>query len=510
MKFNPWMRGGIFLIFILSTFIFFSRIFFGLDFTDSFFHLNNALYSENNFHPFFFLSSLVIRGVALVFGDELIIFRFMNALFLYLALVLPFLVNKRSFSCYDQLVISVGLLILSPINANILGYDTLSVFMISLCFSFVYKWNFLSTGKLLVLAMLLAASVFVRLPNLIMIFIFGVYLVKVSSLRISFILVLSSLCLILIGYSVFYGSLETLRTALTETEHHKPVALLKGYIKHSFQVLAYGLLITSAFWLWTRLKGKSYAKVIMIFFLFFTLVYTVSFSPYWTGYSLLLTAIGISWCSYRWLFYREKSNDYILLFFLLLFVLPFGSNTGLLKASLGMALFPFLYSSRSINSKTWPVLIFVIIPVAILEYSSMTYEDRAIMQLTKEVNMEKLRGIRTSESRSDFIFELDKKVKYFEKEDYKISFYGDKSHLFKYLYPNSVTADTWKFFQPVEQLSEIEEKIGPKTVLFFIDKYPDAFSLDTRYPLDSTFQTFNLTPHIEQNIRYYTFEEPDS
>lgn len=509
MRLNLWMRGGILFFFIISTLIFFIRIFFGLDFTDSFFHINNALYSEN-FHPFFFLSSLIIRGVAFCLGEELLNFRIVNAISLFLSLILPFVVSKRSFSWYDLAVISAGLIIMSPLNANILGYDTLTVLMISLCFSLVYRWDYIKNGKLLILTLLLAVSVFLRLPNVILIFVFGFYILLVENYQKSLILIFLSLCLILLGYKITYSHLDLLKFSLAQNEHHNPVTLIKNYYEDGLQVLGYILLIGSAYCLWLWLRKKRYAKEVMVSILFPLLVLTISFSPYWIDYSLFLTATGISWCFYRWFIQKEKKNYPILIFFLLLFVLPFGSNTGLLKASLGMVLFPFVYSIRSGNTKFWLILIFVLIPIAIMEYISMTYEDKAVIHLTKEINIEKLKEVRTSAKRSDFISNVNRKVQYFKEEDYNIIFYGDKSHIFKFLYPESVTVDTWKFFQPVDDLLEIEGELGKKTVLFVIDKYPDAFALDGQPPLDSILQNFESTPHIEQNILYYTFEEPDS
>lgn len=515
MRLNLWVRGGILLFFIISTLIFFMRIFFGLDFTDSFFHLNNALHSEE-YHPFFFLSSLIIRGVTLCFGEDILSIRITNTFLLYLAIILPFLVNKRNFCWYDVLIISAGLIIISPLNANILGYDTFTVFMISLCFSLIYRWNSIKNYKILLLSFLIAVSVFLRLPNVILIFALGVYFLIVERFHISFILITVSIGLILLGYKIVYGDLDLLQVSLAQNEHHNPMGLLRNYLKDGLQVLGYIILISSTYWLWSKLRVKRYAKEVMVLILIPVLVLSISFSPYWINYALFVTATGISWCFYRWFICKEKMDFTILLFFLLLFVLPFGSNTGLLKASLGMVLFPFVYSIRRTNSQYWPVLLFVLIPIAIMEYLSLTYEDKAIMHLTEEVNIEKLSEVRTSEVRSVFLNNVNNKVQYFKEKDYEIIFYGDKSHIFKYLYPESITADTWIFFQPIGEILEIKEELDQKSVLFIMDKYPDSFSLenhlqsDSILQLDSILQSFRFTPHIEHNILYYTIEESGS
>lgn len=67
----------------LTIFLFFGAIFFGLDFTDSFYHLNQALRPASGKHLYSFLgNSLIIReivellGPGIIFYDLLIHFCF--------------------------------------------------------------------------------------------------------------------------------------------------------------------------------------------------------------------------------------------------------------------------------------------------------------------------------------------------------------------------------------------------------------------------------------------------
>ena len=142
---------------------------------------------------------------------------------------------------------------MSPLNANILGYDTLTVLLISLCFSLIYRWDSFKSDKIILLTLLLAVGVFLRLPNVILILVLGFYVLVVENYKKSLMLIFLSLCFILIAYMILYSNSDLLKFSLGQKEHHNPMALLKNYFKDGLQVFGYILLIGSAYYLWLSL-----------------------------------------------------------------------------------------------------------------------------------------------------------------------------------------------------------------------------------------------------------------
>ena len=159
------------LILIIASIYFFSGIFFGLDFADSFFHLNNAIYRDT-YSSSFFLSSAVLDLLNSLFGSELWKFRLFNAALLYSSLFLPFFLNNNRISGVSSLGISLALILFSPLNVNIPGYDSFSIFILSLLFSvyLTYMRN-RQLHFLVLLACISSLAVFFRLPNAIIILI---------------------------------------------------------------------------------------------------------------------------------------------------------------------------------------------------------------------------------------------------------------------------------------------------------------------------------------------------
>ena len=122
---------------VISILYFFSSIFYGLDFTDSFYHLNQALHPANDIYLYpFFLSSVIIKGIIGFVGPEIIHLRFLNSLMLFFSILIPFFIIKIKKPREEVLFyIACGLFLFTPFNVNILGYDSISIFILSLIFS---------------------------------------------------------------------------------------------------------------------------------------------------------------------------------------------------------------------------------------------------------------------------------------------------------------------------------------------------------------------------------------
>src|SRR5690606_34767258 len=94
------------------------------------------------------------------------------------------------------------------------------------------------------------------------------------------------------------------------------------------------------------------------------------------------------------------------------------------------------------------------------------------------LNIEMLQPIKTNEKRLVFLNQVNKKVKQLQDENVSIFFYGNKSHIFHYIYLNTAL-DIKAIDQPLNDLiffPKIEEKIsGKKAVaVFFVPSYPES------------------------------------
>ncbi|GAA4320916.1 hypothetical protein GCM10023115_48270 [Pontixanthobacter gangjinensis] len=82
----------------------------------------------------------------------------------------------------------------------------------------------------------------------------------------------------------------------------------------------------------------------------------------------------------------------------------------------------------------------------------------------------------TTNLRSDYIKSINKEKDSLERAGFDIVFYGDKSHLFNYLYPSQYYST--EFNQPLNDLSffqKLKNRKGfSKTALFLIDNYPEV------------------------------------
>lgn len=122
------------LILLVSTVYFCIGIFFGTDFTDSFFHLNQARDPANEtlLLPFF-LSTILLKLIMNSVGQDLISLRLIHSLFLVSSVFIPFIILKPKISMTRMLVIcSLVLILFAPLNFNILSYDSFSIGMIAL------------------------------------------------------------------------------------------------------------------------------------------------------------------------------------------------------------------------------------------------------------------------------------------------------------------------------------------------------------------------------------------
>jgi len=482
---------------IVSIAYFFSGIFFGLDFTDSFYHLNQALAPADGIYLYpFFLSSLIIKTIVEILGPEIIYLRFINSLLLFFSLLIPFVfirVEKPRIEVFFY--IACGLFLFAPFNVNILGYDSLSIFILSLIFSLTVLY--LKSSKLyllMLLSILCSAVVLIRLPNLLVIPIVflaigfnekirkGCFSAKALILPVIFLLL--TILWVYLGFFMYYSGIgEFFRASANSTSHHLKT-LFYHYFIHGIKLILFISLIIVGHYFFKKLQHLMPKLWLYgIFGLFYVLFigFFVIFSKYWQNYSLFLTSLTISILILQVVQNRKDllslKHLVLFLYFLFLFINPFGSNTGLLKAVSLFLLLPFVISINDLKlKKYWLFIFIVLLPFSLIEKFYSTYEDKGILSLNRTLELELLKSIKTTETRSNFLERIDIEINELKKNNVQVYFYGDKSHIFHYLYPWT-NLNINSFFQPVEELiyyPQIDQKIQghDRVAIFIIGSYP--------------------------------------
>ena len=486
---------------VLSILYFFSGIFFGLDFTDSFYHLNQALHPADGIYLYpFFLSSIIINTIVEIIGPEIIYLRLINSLLLFFSLLIPFIFIKIQ-KPLTEVIFSIAcvLFLFAPLNVNILGYDSLSIFILSLIFSLSILY--VKSSKLyllMLLSILSAAAVFIRLPNLLVIPI--VFLVigfnekihkgcfYAKDLKLPMIFLLLTLLWVYLGFSVYYSNVEEFFSASANSTSHDIKILFSHYFRHGLKLILFISLIIGGHYFFRKLQclmPKLWVYILIAVFFAIFIGFFVSSSKYWQNYSLFLTSLTISILILQIIQDRKDlfslKNMVVYLYFLFLFINPFGSNTGLLKAVSLFLLLPFVLSLNDLKLKQyWLLILIVLLPFSLFEKFYRTYEDKGILSLNTTLELELLKYINTNEFRAEFLEKINTEVLELKNNNIQVYFYGDKGHVFHYLYPKT-NLNINSFFQPVEKMvyyPKIEQVINGKinTAIFIVDSYPgDGF-----------------------------------
>lgn len=478
----------------VSVFYFFSSIFFGLDFTDSFYHLNQALTPADGIYLYpFFLSSIIIKGLISLVGPEVIYLRFFNSLMLFFSFLMPFLLIKIHKPRVEvHFYIACGLFLFTPFNVNILGYDSISIFILSFIFSlsvlYLQKANLY---LLLLLSCICSLAVLIRLPNILVIpivFFVMVFSGKLQkgnySVNLPVMYMLLTIIFILFGFSFYYANLEEFFAASSNSSSHDLKMLFYNYFRHGLQMLLTVSLILAGYFTFKKAEEKMpkyivYAGAGLIFIALIGLF--VIRTKYSQNYSLFLTSLALSLVIVTIIQNRKDwlnfQNLVLYLYILFLFINPFGSNTGLLKATSLFLLLPFILSFRNLKPQPyWTVILVILLPFSLIEKLSGTYEDKGIPALNTPLNIGLLTPIRTTETRAAYLENIGVEIKELKTNNVQVYFYGDKSHIFHYLYPETRMSIDF-FFQPVDDLkyySQIIRKLNDNenVAIFIADSYP--------------------------------------
>lgn len=248
-------------------------------------------------------------------------------------------------------------------------------------------------------------------------------------------------CLVLFGgYLIYYNNVDMLSNSAVSFSFNEFKSMVVRYFRDAFTLGIITAFLSVLYLAFHYLKKNernrllAYAFVIIILSCFTW--WFILFTNYSHYYSLLLTSFCLTYIITNVQRNQKTGKPVLLLFLTFILLYPLGSNTGLLKSGMLFLMFPFVYCvNNSGTSKFWHLVLVLIIPFSVLEKLYGTYEEQPIFKLTTTVDLPKLNGIRTSNLRYSFLREVDRKVQEFEHKGIPVYFYGNKSHIFHYLYP---------------------------------------------------------------------------
>lgn len=462
-------------------------------------------------------------------GPKIIFLRLANSLLLLLSFLFPFLILKPQLSRNKiMLYLACGLILFLPFNVNILGYDTLSIFFLSLIFTLcIYHIKKPKLSKLLFLSILCSAAVLVRLPNILVLpIIFFWFLFFRSAFPKTLlyrwqavILLLLSLLGLALGYALYYGSWNSFINASANADSHFIKELLQNYFRDGIQLFFFLSFILISYFLFLRIRrriSKVFTYLLLILILLIFMSYYLLPTKYIFNYSLFIFAVVLSYTGIQIFHWKKRSGmqlQIFVLYFLFLFINLFGSNTGLLKGYSLFVLFPFVFSiGNSAGKNYWSTLLLVLIPFSFVNKLYGIYEDKNLLSLNVVPRHELLSPIRTNEFRAQFLDAIDAEVKELGSRDIKVYFYGDKSHIFHYLYPRSVVISGF-FHQSIDDLTsraKIKEMLQGKDnfAIFIIHSYPESSNFLTS-ALEGDFQRMGVG-RIEKGLLTYYLKSIDS
>lgn len=295
-------------ILLLSLLYFVSSIFFGVDFSDSFYHLSNAK-SQSGLQINFFklLSVYVMKFFLWLAPDHVVLFRAFNILIVICGFLMPLLLFKKYDKNTKRLLVALLLVLYSPFVSNIFGYDTISAFLVLLTYSVFFKFYFSSNNKYLIfiLGIVSALAILSRFPNILIVMTLslGIYFKENKNVQRRIVDVfkfLTTICIVLfICYIANYGNFQNLFDSQTISESHSISHLLDNYISHFLYILFYGFFIALVL---LALHSRNFFKNQLHFFIFIILIIGISyalavdniiFSSYNKSLTLFYTALSM-------------------------------------------------------------------------------------------------------------------------------------------------------------------------------------------------------------------------
>lgn len=506
-KFSTPIYG--YLFFGLSLFYSFVLVFYGIDFTDTFYHLNS--FKDFELSSLTGLTSLIGIFWMKLFGNNLLSFRILNLLLINFAVIIPFLFFvPKAEKTKSYIFLGSSIVLLASLNANIFNYDTVTLFFLS--FASIWIIKYYQTGKksyLLTYGFFSALLILARFPNIVILPLSIILLLiieyqKYKKVKKDFLIKFGKviflyffICTIVLVLASFlmYGNINGLFPRVSNSissigKHHSLKTMIWRYSSHFVQIFQYIAVI--ALLVYFGVKERNFPKKYKYFihFLIYILIslflmlgikiidYNLNLSLF---YSALCYALIINYLCF---YFKRHENDFIT-FPLILFgfsIIPsMGSNTGLLKTSLFLlCYFPFLFlfikRNRLLYHKIIYKMIFLLVVFSVYTRITNIYEDSSLNNLNCELKYKLIRYIHTTKERCYFIEEVLSDILIEKNKNHPILLYGRVSHIFYYL--TNITPlyqhSFWMPFDESSEISRVEEVIKKiKPVIFLLSNYPE-------------------------------------
>jgi hypothetical protein len=474
---------------------------FGLDFTDSPYHLVKA--TDYLKQPQAVLSYHLIHLWQTYVTQSLLITRLFSVLLWHLTAVCLLWCVRKSLNQSSLLFASLAfsiLLLCRPLYS--LSYDTLSTLMIAwtFCCFFLYQAGGFSRGWLLASATLSALSVFMRLPNSPIVLGVCCWLLGLCTVRsgdrkrawVDLLLYVAIFSVVtLVVFKSYYVDLHQAAQAYMPNSTSRGIhILLIRYVQGLIKCLGWiGVFCLCAlgFNEWKSSRSSFLWSVLFMAVMSMMITYSVFLEMqmyyadlYHLLVSLFLCLLGA--VAYRYITSGALLTKNMLLVLGVLFfaVLPIaGSDTGIIKVEVSFFILVAVavYWDQINTELKWATatLLLAALCCAGVQRLKMQYEDRSIIRLTATIDHPCLRGIYTSPGRKAFVESVLKEASV-NKGSY--IFVGKVRFLFDYLLGQSGDYSSlfWSNLNSKEYVSDVERHIIQKQIhtIFVVPEYPEC------------------------------------
>jgi len=483
-------------------------IFFGLDFTDTFFWIN--LIPNFNSNPMVSGTLVIGKFWSFIFGDSLISFRILASIMGSMAIILPyvFLIDKKLWVIKLHYLSFSMLLLKNPI----FGSDVVTLLVFSIALIFTIK--FYQTHKIsfvFLMGFITAFSIFVRFPNVLLfpVMIIGIVLIETVNKRSFKGLLLNTIKLTLLFVAIFgisfylfslllHGGVtdyvvgvKSSLLSVSNSSHSMPKMVEFIFVEFKKIVLYLGIFFLLDFLIQIFIKnysrfGKYITLLFTIILLFYFMYSEIYGSPYDHNLKLFFSSLFFYFILKGVLFKFERQDYNSLTTYLLMisfaFVVPLGSNTGLSKLApllicfLPVVLIDFGFKFKE-NIYLIPLL-FIVLFFVFLSYSK-PFEDSRIHKLSAIVKTEnKLIGIHTTPIRAKYINQVMSDFNHFKATN-KIVFFGWQSHLFYYLTKEMPLYKQSFAMSPNDDndVQFLKRNLKSRPIIFYVTNYPEDKNL---------------------------------
>ncbi len=454
---------------LFSVLYFFSGTLFGLDFTDGFFHINEATQVTGNLPFETILTSHILKLVYLIVGKNLFCYRLINSFLFFVSFMLVYgLIRNKKQLFFSTLLVSCFFIIATPMNFNILGFDSFSVLFISLTIWFTLKYSLDNFKNIIILSLLVASSILIRLPNAVFLPILFFYFLyckqknnwtnKKLFMNYSYLWIFTAL--IYFTYLLLtYHNFQNAFSSFASNERHGIFHLIRHYYM-DLPGLLYNSMVFLILLLIAFFQKKQYPIItVLVFLSIFYYLFKNTYHVYHWSYSIMLFAFLTILFAFHY-FRVKKINPKLIFIYLSTLTICIGSNTGFMKMGLlcSVAMLFCYEISKEIDRKFIVYMLIGFSAYGIFEQRYYIFEDSHLTALQYKIETKGLSPIRTSKNHYDFINAVTKKTEELKTRGYKVVYYGKISHLFNFL--NPAPRKMYTFDQGTKNTEEINEIIS--------------------------------------------------